>query len=251
MRFLVFAFAVTLSAQQTAPSFDVASVKTSPQPFLETAPKRDGGRVRWTTDLQYMIAYAYHIQRWRISGTVPGSDHLYVVDAKTSASTTEDQVRLMFQSLLKERFKLDAHVGSREANGYVLASGKGAPKIQEAREGEVPPLPESIAGRNTKPADLEGKVVAFIPTATTGSVIVRRATIGQFCGGLENILQSFVRDETGLQGLYYFEIEFPREDDNAGLAAAVREQLNLKLERRKGPTDILVVEHIESVPTEN
>jgi uncharacterized protein (TIGR03435 family) len=241
---------VALSAQQP-PSFDVASVKPSPQNFLQIAPERAGGRIRWTTDLQYMVAYAYHMQRWRISGSVPGSDHLYAVDAATSASATEEEVRLMFQSLLKDRFKLAAHIGSKEGNGFVLTTGKGAPKIQQAEPGDPPPLPEWFRNRAVPPGELEGKVVATITSATTGNVTVRRASIAQFCEGLERVLQTFVHDETGLAGAYYFALEFPREDDNAGLPAAIREQLNLKLERRKGPVQIVVVDHIESTPSEN
>jgi uncharacterized protein (TIGR03435 family) len=55
------------------------------------------------------VGYAYHLQDWRISGPLPGSDFIYAVDATTASAATEDQVRLMFQSLLADRFRMAAH----------------------------------------------------------------------------------------------------------------------------------------------
>jgi hypothetical protein len=59
--------------QTAAPlAFDVASVKPVAQPWLQVAPQRSGGRITWTTDLHYLVGYAYHLQDWRISGPAPG-----------------------------------------------------------------------------------------------------------------------------------------------------------------------------------
>jgi uncharacterized protein (TIGR03435 family) len=88
-----------------------------------------------------------------------------------------------------------------------------------------------------------------------------------------------VVDGTGLTGLYDFSLDFAPEPSvsatNRGpsnpelqsgqvsapeagalggapsLAAAIEQQLGLKFESRKGPIDILVVDHIERVPKEN
>jgi hypothetical protein len=46
-------------------------------------------------------------------------------------------------------------------------------------------------------------------------------------------------DQTGRSGSYYFALEFARED------------LGLRLEKHKGPVEMLVVDHIEKTPTEN
>jgi uncharacterized protein (TIGR03435 family) len=93
---------------------------------------------------------------------------------------------------------------------------------------------------------------------------------------LANQLGRPVVDQTGLKGSYDFELEFapdetvhmpgmktPSEDGggpNMGgasegsgpsLLMAVQEQLGLKLESKKGPIDLLVVDAAEKVPTEN
>jgi uncharacterized protein (TIGR03435 family) len=103
---------------------------------------------------------------------------------------------------------------------------------------------------------LEGKVVATIPSPAVAAITSRRAPMLQFCGALERVLQSFVLDETGLKGDYYFGLRFAREDHTADtevpeLAAALQSELGLKLERRKGPIEMLVIDRIESAPTEN
>jgi uncharacterized protein (TIGR03435 family) len=236
-------------------SFDVASVKPSTQPWMQIAPVLSPGRIRWTSDLTYMVSYAYRIPKWRISGTIPGSDHIFAIDATTRAGATDAQIRLMFQSLLAERFKMMTHRVSKEGNGYALTVAKGGPKIREAKDGEVEPLPEWFQN-GIAAADLEGKVLTTIQTAAEGSITGRRASMLQLCEGLERVLQTFVLDETGLKGNYYFALRFAREDQNGEtdaptMFAGLQEKFGLKLERHKGPVETLVVDRIESTPTEN
>lgn len=47
--------------------------------------------------------------------------------------------------------------------------------------------------------------------------------------------------------------EAPRDSNDSGptIFAALQEQLGLKLESRKGPVDVLVVESVEKAPTKN
>jgi uncharacterized protein (TIGR03435 family) len=245
-------------AQTAAPlSFDVASVKPVDQPWLQVFPQRTGGRITWTTDLHYLVGYAYHLQDWRISGTLPGSDCIYAVDATMAPAATDDQVRLMFQSLLADRFKMVAHRVTKEVDGYALTVGKNGPKIKEARAEEKPAaLPEWFQKQGDIAAQLEGKVVATIPKAGVGAITGRRASMLQLTEALQRVLRLPVLDETGLPGNYYFALEFAKEDHTADvdvppLSAAIQESLGLRLEKHKGPVEMLVVDHIEKTPTEN
>lgn len=157
-----------VGAQTQAPaalSFDVASVKPSQQDWLQIAPQRSGGRFNWTTDLHYLIGYAYQLPLSRLAGTVPGSEYLFEVVATTDASATDDQIRRMLQTLLAERFKLAVHPGTKEADGYALKTGNRGPKIPAAKEdGAPPPMPEWM-GKQVAEASLDGKVVAMMPSA--------------------------------------------------------------------------------------
>ena len=68
-----------------------------------------------------------------------------------------------------------------------------------------------------------------------------------------------VIDKTGLTGKYDFTLEFslreltaaPGDDPLPSLFDAMQQQLGLKLEDRKAPFDVVVVDHAERVPTEN
>lgn len=239
--------------QTAAPlRFDVASVKVSNQPYLVIFPERSGGRIRWTTDLWYMLGYAYRLQPWRISGPVPGSDHIYSVDATTDPNATDDQVRLMFQSLLIERFKMEVHRVTKDVDGYALTVAKSGPKMQEAKEGEIPPMPQWFSAKDT--VALEGKVVATIPARGVGAITGRRATMLQLSEALQRVLRVPVLDQSSLTGKYYFGLEYATGDDADApfptLLSTVKE-LGLNLEKHKGPVEMLVVDHIEKIPTEN
>ena len=239
--------------QTAAPlRFDVASVKVSNQEYVVLFPERSGGRIRWTTDLWYILSYAYRLQPWRISGPVPGSESIYSVDAATAPNATDDQVRLMFQSLLIDRFKMAVHRVTKDVDGYALTVAKNGPKMQEAREGEIPPMPERFSAKDT--AVLEGKVVAMILSRGVAAITGRRATMLQLSEGLQRVLRLPVLDQTSLTGKYYFDLQYATGDDPdapfPSLLSAVKD-LGLKLERRKGPVEMLVVDRIEKTPTEN
>ena len=67
-----------------------------------------------------------------------------------------------------------------------------------------------------------------------------------------------VTDETGLAGDYDFTLEFTPEaalmsGKSAGLSlfTALESQLGLKLDAKKGPVDVLIVDHAQKTPTEN
>jgi uncharacterized protein (TIGR03435 family) len=46
-------------------------------------------------------------------------------------------------------------------------------------------------------------------------------------------------------------VSTPDGQSNPSLFAAIQEQLGLKLEQRKGPVDLLVIDHLEKAPIEN
>lgn len=102
---------------------------------------------------------------------------------------------------------------------------------------------------------MEGSVIL---TAEHGLRIIagRRVPMAKLAEALQDPLSAFVRDESGLPGNYYFVLEFvPRDNsknvDGVSIFVALQEQLGLKLEKRRRPVEVLVVDHIEKVPTEN
>jgi hypothetical protein len=206
------------------PAFEVASVKIVKSGDLQddredirTAP---GTLSMRRVSLKSCIQWAYGLSGFQISGPGwLGSDR-FDITAKVASPAKDDQLRLMLQSLLAERFKLSLHRDQKEQQVYVLTVSKGGPKFHESNgDGSMPQLAEYLA----------------IP--------MRRP----------------VQDRTGLADRYDFALDLTRyatgdaqPQDMAGMVlTAVQDQLGLKLESRKGPLTFLVVDHAVRVPTEN
>jgi uncharacterized protein (TIGR03435 family) len=237
-----------------SPAFDVASVKPVAGDILATKPTRSGGRITWTTDLAYLISYGWNLRFPFISGAIPRAS-VFRVDATTDPAATDDQVRLMFQSLLKDRFKLVAHLVTNEAEGYALSVGKNGLKIKEAKpEDPPPPLPEWA--RNESVAAWEGNIAAMLREAGVVTIIGRRVSILKLVDTLRGQLGGkMVWEQTGVTGDYYFAFRYAQDDnpeaDAPSLAAALRDNLGLELKKQKGPVEMLVVDRMEKEPTEN
>ena len=102
---------------------------------------------------------------------------------------------------------------------------------------------------------MEGHVVSTLSGPGIGNLTGRRVTMLQFSEALQRVLQVAVLDHTGLTGNYYFGLQYATgtatpEVTLPDLFSAVKE-LGLKLEKHRGPVEMLVVEHIEKTPTEN
>ena len=105
----------------------------------------------------------------------------YEIAGKAAGAATEDDLRLMMQGLLQERFKLAVHRQTKELSAYVLVPGKNGPKVQESKtEGET----------------------SIEPNQRQMSVTIQRAPVSQLVEMLSNVLRAPVVDQTGLKGRY-------------------------------------------------
>jgi uncharacterized protein (TIGR03435 family) len=144
----------------------------------------------------------------------------------------------MLQTLLAGRFKLAFHRQSKELQAYALVVAKTGTKLRESTtEG-----PSSLRRERM-------------------GVTVERATMAQLADALTQVLQIPVFDATGLNGHYDATLDItpyiPLDVDSAApdivsvAVAALQDLLGLRLEPRKGPVEILVVDHAERTPTED
>lgn len=252
--------------QATAPlAFEVVSVKKLADMPRNFSPERVGGRLHWTNTLMGLIMWSFRREAYEISfpptaaaREVPVS--FYEINAKFPADATEGQLREMVRTMLVERFKFTSHLESRELTGYALTVAKGGLKMEAAKPGDPPPqMPEWFrpkAGVKGFTEGMEGQVLTTMEgrgiTAFTG----RRASMEQIAKALSQELRTFVADKTGLPGEYYFGIKYAQvgsdlEVEVAPVFEALQTELGLKLEKQKNPVDVLVVDHVERVPTEN
>jgi uncharacterized protein (TIGR03435 family) len=215
--------------------FEVASVRPIPPPMgpyntkLEITPQ--GFNANFAA-LRQIAGVAYNIQRVRVEGG-PGmmDSDLYAITAKAEKPDTSangDQIREMLRTLLAERFKFAAHRETKQLPVYSLVVGKGGSKMQEVKDPGDPSV-------------VFGALIAFRNMPVVGLV-----------NYLANMLGSPVHDDTGLKGRYNFTLEFVRPGRTASagestpdIFEAVQEQLGLKLDGKKGPVEVLVVDHAE------
>ena len=209
----------------------------------------------------------------------------YDIAARAPGTESKDQMRLMMQALLADRFNLQAHWETRQAPVFALVvgrPGKTGPQLlvhaagedcasssggaQEASAAVAAPKIEKDTGL---PA-LCG-VLAHLPPLTPGDIRVggRDVSMELLATSLPTqtgmaTLPRPVIDETGLVGSYDLSVEWSPEPAPASTAGAapempgasttfveaLKEQLGLKLESTKGPVEILVIDHVER-PSDN
>jgi len=264
---IILAAAVALAQPAATPKFDVASIKPAagdPCMCINTMP---GGRVRATSmTLKFLIQMVYHIQDFQVSGGPPWFSSLqYDIDAKSDAPVKDNEVSLMLQQLLADRFQLIFHREARELPVYALVlarkDGKLGTGMVESKEGGcTPPDP-------TKPADSSGRPNCGQGWGSARSLRSTSVPASYLATSLSRVLRTPVIDETGLTGKYDITVDWTPDDriafslppDAAKAAAerglpdlfgALQQQLGLKLRSQKGSVEVFVIDHAEK-PSEN
>ena len=163
--------------------------------------------------------------------------------ANVPPGATREQANLMLQSLLADRFQLKIHRATRELPIYALVVAKNGPKLKAA--GADPNAPRgrgTIGSGARKRFEFDGR------------------TMVSFADVLANEVERPVIDMTGLGGTYDIRLEFaqikpgpglPIPQDAPDLFTALTDQLGLRLESRRGPVVVLVVDSALRQPTEN
>ena len=265
-------------------AFDVASVKPSKEAFVSSNvslnPWDDysetNGRFRADAPLSTYIGFAYKLwpndlQRREFSRLPKwvASDH-YSVEARAAiGNPTRDQMRLMVQSLLVERFQLAAHFEAREVPVFELRPakpGKPGPKLISHADGPPCDKPGNSPGEGLPgfPPDCHSLSRIDKPGTMLLMLGSRDVTMDELAAALSiSGLGRPVIDKTGIPGRIDFTLEWAPEP--RGLAAsdapaaapagptpieALRDKLGLKREPAKTSLPILVIDKVEK-PSEN
>jgi uncharacterized protein (TIGR03435 family) len=206
-----------------------------------------------------LILFAYNVRDERVEGTPAWArTDRFDIAARAPGEQPLDQVRLMLQRLLEDRFRLRVRQERRERLVYamVLARTDGKP------------------GNNLRQADADcltnGVPVTDAASRKPGALVRQGETSRGTCVPIELLASSLTRlvgngvsNRTGLTGLWDFELTFADQGQAptaVGLAvdpgsassvvAALQEQLGLKLESSRGLVDVLVIDSVRQ-PTEN
>ena len=246
---------------------------------------RDPGRFTCSNcSLSNLVTQAFDIQRFQLTGPSWLDSERFDITAKIPDGATKEQFRLMQRDLLTERFKLTLHHETKEMPLYELVIGKNGPKLKESVEGPEPPSATPPPGAGPPKIDKDGYPILPAGRGMMMMMMNGRArlqfgnqTMEQFVRMLSGQVGRPVTDATGLKSKYDLTLSWvpenmgmagrgglapppeggaplpslPDRDTGPTLFGALQEQLGLKLEQKKGPVDILVIDHLEKVPTEN
>jgi uncharacterized protein (TIGR03435 family) len=253
------AIAAQIAADQ--PKFEVASVKRTDRGIIKNS--LGPGTVTLKGDpLKIVLMEAFKVKTYQIVGPSWLDEDCFEIVAKMPEGATSDQIPAMLQALLVERFKLAAHKEDRPSPVYALVVEKSGPKFQEAST--------NFRGMGPRP----GLMFFRVGTARGFKGSMTMATLARF---LANSLDRPVQDFTGLTGTYDIDLSWAPDptidrpspfseatraasaDAGADLPAAptatvftaIRDSLGLRLEPRHGQVEMLVIDHVERVPTEN
>lgn len=244
------------AAESTAPqgpTFEVASIKPNKtgSRMVTIGPPRGGRFEASNISLKALMRFAYHVGDFQISGG-PGWAGSERFDLEAEAEGNPDRARLqaMMRALLADRFHLAVRSQTRELPVYALTvSGAGSELKPDPCPGA--PTPESGCGQ--------------LHVSARGQITGKSAPLSSLAGLLSSMLSRPVLDQTGRPGEYDFDLRWtpdtysppgagappeerlaPSPDPNGPtIFTALQEQLGLKLESRKGPVEMLVIEHAD------
>jgi uncharacterized protein (TIGR03435 family) len=229
------------------PAFDVASVKHADSAGGEGRGGRSGSggpgrpgppvsipdasRVSgYHATLAELIQFAYGIHSHQLVGPEWLHRERFDIEAKSAGPATAEQLRQMLQRLLAERFQMTLHRETRILPVYEMTVAKGGPKMPEAKPGEK-------AGDSQ---EIPGGCPCLKLMATTEMFAEVVETVAQ--------LEMPIVDKTGLSAKYRFGMHFEPGQD---IIAPLEENFGLKLQAKKDPVEVLVIDHAEKSPTEN
>jgi uncharacterized protein (TIGR03435 family) len=255
-------------------SYDVVSIKpfttastgnTSPEFLQGKREFPDGIEIR-NIPLESMIAWAFDTGHYpKVTGPSWIKNDAFELQGKMDADTAQALSKLstasqrvarqhMLQVLLADYFKLKTHIETTEVPIYQLVIAKNGSKM------------ELVTAPDAKPT----RMLITRPTRDVEVWKGNATPIAIMLGQLTFEVGRPVYDETGLSGLYNFTLRCTREsrsvsaappdaqtavgtlpgNDAPSLPDALEEQLGLKLQSAKGPSDVIIVDHAER-PTAN
>jgi uncharacterized protein (TIGR03435 family) len=194
----------------------------------------------------------------------------YDIEAKPGGNTDPQQIWLMWQTLLADRFKLRLHRETRELPIYDLTAVTSELKLPAAKEADCVSFPPG-----TPPRSVPGKVdCGYVSGPFSGSragllhIRGSKVHITDLIRELALVLDRPVLDKTQFTGEFDLDLSFtpdeslmgfpgdrdgirvPTDPNLPNIFAALEEQLGLKLVPAKGPVEVLVIDHAER-PTTN
>ncbi|HKE84479.1 MAG TPA: TIGR03435 family protein [Vicinamibacterales bacterium] len=276
-----------LVAQGRPVAFDVVSIKPNrTNQGIPVVVFQPGGRlIAGNVDVRQMILVAYGLENSQLVNAPDWTaTERFAIEARTADETPTDSIRMMLRTMLAQRFGMAAHQERRELPLFALtmarsdkrpgpglrASGPECAPIKPPAGVPMPPPPPPPPAGNAgaeirillpREEPLRRRCGAML---APGWFSARSITMQELTSPLTQLMRRPVFDETGLAGEFDLDVLFQPEglggvlvgpppqslSDAPALTTALQDELGLRLDPRRGPVDVLVVDRIER-PTEN
>jgi len=283
---LVFTSVVAYCQTPAHSEFEVASVRSAPinvsgQEKVALGVHIDGSHVRIASfSLRDLIVRAYGVKAAQVTGPDWIASERYDVNATLPTGSTGDDIPVMLQTLLTDRFKLKIHRDKKEFPVYALIIGKSPLKLTEDALD-----PETAESKGAVNAAVSGSAAGVSVNLGRGAYYTfadnqfeaKKMSVNQLCLQLERYVDRPIINMTELKGTYDITLKLTPEDYQAMLIrVAVNsgvvlppqvlqymegssisslfdavQQAGLKLDPRKAPLDLIVVDQAQKSPTDN
>jgi uncharacterized protein (TIGR03435 family) len=202
------------------------------------------------------VAYQVRPDQITLPDNAPAGN--FDMEGKADRTCTADELHLMLQHLLEERFHIQMHRGTKELNGYSLVVEKGGPKLTDHDPEDKTMLPLLLGSGPHKGTNVSMQYLAFFLSQQLGQTVV---------------------DKTGLTGHYDFDLTWQMEGmpmmmsdggppppmvpgppppqgpgpmmmaatPSAAIFEALRKQLGLRLDKAKVPSVQIIIDHMEKL----
>jgi bla regulator protein blaR1 len=261
------------NAASVTPTFEAVTIKADESGRMV----HNMVRVMFTPDgftasnvtLAQVIQEAYGVGSNQISGAPDWlSSETFDVEANVDSSVAgqlrqldDDKRRLaqqrMLQALLANRFNLSLHAESEVRTGYQMVIAPNGPKLRQSKPGDT-----YSDGFKTGGGEIVGghRMLMGLGGGQVVSIGGQGVPLAGLAKQLSQQLGSTVVDKTGLNGNYDFNVQWTPESQTSGatspgsspssLFTALQEQLGLELKSQTGPSQILIIDHVEK-PADN
>jgi uncharacterized protein (TIGR03435 family) len=241
---IVSGFPAVPSSRAQSPAFEVASIRLNTEaPRMRFGPELWHGTLHGEkVTLRRLLAVAYGMPEPRVIGPGWLDQNRFDILAKSPQGVPDTDLKPMLQALLKDRFRLEAHLEKREMPVHYLRIAKGGSKM--------PVYPVRDRGPD-RPGDPNSSFPMIRGTITTT----------QLADLLANLLDRPVIDQTRLKDRYNIFLSYaplsPPPADRAtefgppDIFTAIQQQLGLTLQSGKDKVEVVVIDHLDPLPTEN